>query len=155
MKDYTYRQLAFEEIDSATALAEKVFMEFEAPEYSQEGINSFLNFIYSQQFKDYFINSDNIFLGCFDGFKLVGIMAMRSESHVSLAFVDKDYHRRGIATKLFKLAFAKSKEKGVSEITLNSSPYAVPFYHFLGFYDLDTEQLTDGIRYIPMKYIIK
>ena len=30
---------------------------------------------------------------------------------------------------------------------------AVGFYHKLGFTDVEKEQLTDGIRYTPMKYI--
>ena len=39
------------------------------------------------------------------------------------------------------------------EFTVNSSPFAVPVYHKLGFVDTNTEQLTDGIRYTPMKYM--
>ena len=37
-------------------------------------------------------------------------------------------------------------------ITVNSSPYAVPVYHKLGFSDTDTEQLADGMRYTLMKF---
>lgn len=37
-------------------------------------------------------------------------------------------------------------------ITVNSSPYAVPVYHKLGFVDMDVEQISDGMRYTPMKY---
>ena len=37
-------------------------------------------------------------------------------------------------------------------ITVNSSPYAVPVYHKLGFVDTDVEQISDGMRYTPMKY---
>ena len=36
--------------------------------------------------------------------------------------------------------------------TVNSSPYAVPVYHKLGFIDMDSEQLSDGIRFTPMKF---
>lgn len=35
---------------------------------------------------------------------------------------------------------------------MHSSPYAVPVYHKLGFVDTGTEQVSDGIRYTPMKY---
>ncbi|MCQ4640814.1 GNAT family N-acetyltransferase [Blautia coccoides] len=38
------------------------------------------------------------------------------------------------------------------EFTVNSSPYAVPVYHKFGFVDTDCEQLTDGMRYTPMKF---
>jgi predicted GNAT family N-acyltransferase len=37
-------------------------------------------------------------------------------------------------------------------ITVNSSPYGVPFYHALGFEDSDKEQTVNGIRFTPMKY---
>ena len=37
-------------------------------------------------------------------------------------------------------------------ITVNSSPYAVPVYHKLGFVDTDVGQISDGMRYTPMKY---
>ena len=37
-------------------------------------------------------------------------------------------------------------------MTVNSSPYAVKIYRALGFVEVDTEQISDGIRYIPMTY---
>lgn len=39
-----------------------------------------------------------------------------------------------------------------NEITVNSSPYAAEIYHHLGFVDNAKEQITDGMRYIPMIY---
>ena len=36
--------------------------------------------------------------------------------------------------------------------TVNSSPYAVEVYRHLGFVPTDTEQLTNGIRYTPMRF---
>lgn len=150
----TYRDIKVYEFDVAINLAENVFMEFEAPEYSQDGINAFTSFLFDAKTKEILTNGINIFLVCFDGEKLVGMVAMKSESHVCLAFVDKNYHRMGIATKLFDILFEKAKNNGAKEITLNSSPYGVPFYHAVGFIDTDTEQLADGIRYTPMKRIL-
>ena len=37
-------------------------------------------------------------------------------------------------------------------ITLNSSPYGLPFYKALGFVPTDNEQIVNGIRFTPMKY---
>ena len=42
--------------------------------------------------------------------------------------------------------------KEIRKTLENSSPYAVPVYHKLGFVDTDTEQLSDGMRYTPMKF---
>ena len=36
--------------------------------------------------------------------------------------------------------------------TVNSSLYAVEVYRHLGFVPTDTEQLTNGIRYTPMRF---
>lgn len=36
--------------------------------------------------------------------------------------------------------------------TVHSSPYAVEVYRHLGFVPTDTEQLTDGLRYTPMRF---
>ena len=37
-------------------------------------------------------------------------------------------------------------------ITLNSSPYGLPFYKALGFTSKDSEQTVNGIRFTPMEY---
>jgi len=37
-------------------------------------------------------------------------------------------------------------------ITVNSSPYAAKIYRKLGFVDMDAEQMTNGIRYVPMRF---
>ena len=57
--------------------------------------------------------------------------------------------RWNIGRKLWDFLRENSSSK---TITVNSSPYAVPVYHKLGFVDTDTEQLSDGMRYIPMKF---
>lgn len=41
-----------------------------------------------------------------------------------------------------------------SALTLNASPYGLPFYLALGFIPLSEEQQINGIRFTPMKYTI-
>ena len=36
-------------------------------------------------------------------------------------------------------------------MTVNSSPYAVPVYHKLGFKDTGSEQMVNGLRFTPME----
>ena len=57
---------------------------------------------------------------------------------------------KGIGKQLWEYLKENSSN---GEFTVNSSPFAVPIYHKLGFVDTNTEQLTDGIRYTPMKYV--
>jgi predicted GNAT family N-acyltransferase len=70
-----------------------------------------------------------------------------------LLFVDKSYHKRGIAKELLRIAITDIHEtySEAEEITINSSPYAVRIYERLGFIATDSMQEKDGIIYLPMK----
>jgi len=63
-------------------------------------------------------------------------------------FVDDRYHKNGIAKNLVSLSIKRAK---VTDIGVNSSPYAVDIYKKMGFEQLDEEQEREGIRSIPMK----
>lgn len=152
---YIIKTIDYSTFNDAIKLTLEVFMEFEAPEYSDEGVKTFTDYVMSDETRQILLNRSNVFLGCYHKKQLVGIVAFRNDSHVSLLFVDKNHHRKGIATCLLKSAVNITKRKGVREITLNSSPYAVPFYHRFGFVDTDKQLLTDGIKYTPMKYIVE
>ena len=89
------------------------------------------------------------FYGAFDGEKLVGVLCMRAPQHIGGFFVDAAYHRRGIGRRLFE---AMRRDYETQVFTVHSSPYAVEVYRRLGFVPTDTEQLTDGLRYTPMRF---
>ena len=87
-----------------------------------------------------------------EGKKLVGIISLRNETHISLLFVDASYHKKGIGRSLIEyLGNYVFLEEGCQKMTVNAAPYAVEFYHKLGFYDRGLEQTNDGIRYTPME----
>ena len=88
-----------------------------------------------------------------DNSKIIGMIAFRDNSHISMLFADKNYHKQGIASKLIKIVKFNCRENNeeLQSITVNSSLYAVGFYHKLGFEDTNSEQLVDGIRFTPMK----
>lgn len=67
--------------------------------------------------------------------------------------MDKHYHKQGISRILFDVVMKICKEESSSlkTVTVNSSPYAVGFYHKLGFTDISSEQIVDGIRFTPMR----
>ncbi|WP_312644137.1 GNAT family N-acetyltransferase [Hydrogenoanaerobacterium sp.] len=132
--------------ECALLLIEKTFMQYEAPDYSSEGVNSFKKILDDKGFID-----GLEMLGAYIDSKLVGVIATKnSENHISLFFVDGNYHKQGIGKALFK-QMLQSSAKNI--ITVNSSPYAVAVYACLGFVADCEEKLTDGIRYTPMTYI--
>ena len=140
------------EWEEAMNLAWDTFILYEAPEYTKEGITSFRNFVRDPILKTLFIEGKYNVLAAFNDNIIVGIIGVRNETHISLLFVDSEYHKKGIARRLVEKTFERTYEKyGKREMTVNSSPYAVGFYHKMGFVDTDIEQTTDGIRYTPMK----
>ena len=140
------------EWEEAMNLAWDTFILYEAPEYTKEGITSFRNFVRDPILKTLFIEGKYNVLAAFNNNIIVGIIGVRNETHISLLFVDSEDHKKGIARRLVEKTFERTYEKyGKREMTVNSSPYAVGFYHKMGFVDTDIEQTTDGIRYTPMK----
>ena len=134
------------QIADAIDLIWTTFLQFEAPDYSEEGIQSFKDFIENKD-----IISSLEFWGAYDSQILKGVIATNeNRKHICCFFVKAEYHRQGIGRKLWEYLLENSKSE---VITVNSSPYAVPVYHRLGFVDTETEQLSDGMRYTPMKYV--
>lgn len=119
-------------------------LEFEAPEYSQEGIDHFRTSLEDQE-----RIRKLTFYGSFDGDKLVGTLCMGAPQHIGGFFVDAAYHRRGIGRRLFQ---AMRQDYARQVFTVNSSPYAEEVYRHLGFTQTDREQTVDGLRFTPMQY---
>ena len=85
-------------------------------------------------------------------------MGMRaSKTHINLAFTKRKYQHQGVATALFRflLEDIQKENPSLKEITLNSSPYGKGFYLHIGFVPLSEEQEIDGIRFTPMKYVVR
>ncbi|MBR0413100.1 MAG: GNAT family N-acetyltransferase [Eubacterium sp.] len=132
------RELNKEEIAPALDLVWKVFLEYEAPDYSQEGVDEFYKSIHNSNYL-----SMLTFYGAFSD-SLVGVIATRNEGkHIALFFVDGRYQGQGIGRALFNAV-------KTDIMTVNSSPYAVPIYQKLGFYATNEEQVINGLRFIPM-----
>lgn len=155
---YNIRRLKADEVDGALILVRDVFMKFEAPVYSPEGVQTFMEqIIESEEFRGSCRRGETPLYGAFDGDELIGVMGMRpTMSHINLAFVREDYHRRGAASALFKylLEDVKKLRPEITAVTVNSSPYGLPFYEKVGFKASDSELTVDGIRFTPMIYTI-
>lgn len=154
---YEVRRIACDEVNAALEIALEVFMQFEAPDYNPEGVETFKSFIHSEELINGFKQGVCPMYGAFDNDKLIGIIGMRkNKTHINLVFVKKEYQRKGVATAIFRylLDDLLKENPALSEITLNSSPYGLPFYLHLGFVPQSDEQEEDGIRFTPMKYYI-
>lgn len=79
------------------------------------------------------------------------MMALRDEDkHISLFFIKPEYYQKGIGRLLFQSVI---NDHSLAEMTVNSSTYAVPFYHNLGLVVTGKRQTLNGISSVPMKRV--
>ncbi|MDE6913891.1 MAG: GNAT family N-acetyltransferase [Lachnospiraceae bacterium] len=138
------------------ALAWRVFMQFEARDYTPEGIESFQDFITDSMLYRMFLMGEYQLFAAYDRGRMIGMISLRNETHISLLFVDANYHRHGIGRQLIQyVSDYVLREEGHDFVTVNAAPYAVEFYHRIGFVDTDVRQFNDGIWYTPMRKCVK
>jgi ribosomal protein S18 acetylase RimI-like enzyme len=86
--------------------------------------------------------------------ELAGFIAIRERSHVYSLYVDKRFHRRGIARRLWDVAReAALGPEHPRAFTVNSSNHAMPFYASLGFVPTAPTQVSI-VRYNPMRLVL-
>ena len=151
---YEIRKIKSSEVGEALSLALEVFMQFEALDYKPKGVETFKrDIVENEEFIAKCRSGACPIYAAFDNGKIVGLIGMlESRTHINLVFTKKEYHRQGVATAIFK--YLLQDNPGLAEITLNSSPYGLPFYLKLGFVPQSEELEQDGIRYTPMKYTV-
>jgi len=135
-----------------SAMIQAVFNEFVAPCYSLEGINEFNSFILPDRLAERVKTGDEFIITAKDAGKIVGVIGIKENKHISLLYVEKKYHCRGIAGKIINMALEKCRKKDpkLAEITVHSSLYGVYICQQLGFQLVSAEQEEKGIKYFPM-----
>lgn len=92
------------------------------------------------------------YLVAFVGEALVGVVAVRDTMHVHHLFVAPEFHRKGLAAKLWTRAKADALAAGNKEgFSVRSSEYAVPVYERFGFRIIGARAQKDGVVFVPMK----
>lgn len=88
----------------------------------------------------------------FLGQALAGVIALRDTTHVHHLFVAPEFHRQGVAAKLWEHAKADAIAQGNKESFLvRSSEYAVPVYERFGFHVVGARAEKDGVIFVSMK----
>ena len=139
-----------DEVKEALTLSRRVFDEFVGPDYSREGRDTFHRVTEPDENISRWQTHEYVFYGAFYGDRMVGAAASRENgSHIMLLFVDKEYHRRGIARMLVNEITADAPE---NRLTVNASPYGARAYECMGFRRTGEKTTKDGITFIPMEY---
>ncbi|SFA81697.1 GNAT family N-acetyltransferase [Clostridium frigidicarnis] len=142
-------------IKEAIDLVWIVFQEFGSIDYSTEGIKKFKESIDYDSIITICNRGSLTFWGYYDNNELVGIIAMKHINQICMLFVKKEYQRKHIETSLFEIALKNCKDNHFKVITVKSPPYLIEVYHRLGFKEIGTEQVIDGIPFTPMIYKLK
>ncbi len=134
----------------------KVFAEFIAPRYSDEGVAEFRKYVNVNALGDRFRSGNPIVLAE-SGAETVGVIEMRDDRHIALLFVEKAYQRQGIAKELVRRAIqtCRLRNRELKKITVNSSPNAFDAYRRIGFAGAREEKTVNGICFIPMELAIE
>ena len=137
-------------------LVTRVFDEFVAPDFSAEGIASFVEWANPGNFAER-LRGDYLAFAAVHRDRIVGVIEWMPPDHVAMLFVDPTLQGEGIGRRLFEesLRQIRAAHDGVETVRVHASRYAVPFYRRLGFRELGPEQEQDGIRYTPMRLEIE
>lgn len=148
---FVYRPTRPGEEAAVSNLVARSFNEFIAPDFLEEGIEEFFKYANPRSLERRSGNNHFLLVAEIGG-KIAGMIEVREMSHISMLFVDKAHHRKGIGRELLRLALERIKSGGSApvEITVNSSRFAVPFYESLGFVKTCDEKIIYGVVHVPM-----
>ncbi len=146
-----YRPMQPGEETAVADMVARVFNEFVAPGYSAQGVQEFMKYAAPDALLTRAQLHHFTLLATAQD-RVVGMIEVRNHNHISMLFVEKSFQRQGIAAELLRKALdiCRAHNPDLTEISVNSSPYAVPVYERLGFRQEKPEQVINGIRFIPM-----
>jgi len=148
------KEVPNKDVARAINLVNNVFSEFVAPGYSEQGRNTFRSYLKDklQEVSADLNTGRKKMWAYYRGDEILGVIATQGSSHISLMFVDKRHHWKGIARQMFCAVLEEIEQQSgnIKQVTVNSSPYAVKTYERLGFVKTDDEQEKDGLIFVPM-----
>ncbi len=146
-----YRRLSDFEVEDASALALRVFDEFVATQFSDEGQQEFHRYASPNAIRERNRAGCLTFAAQRDG-RLVGMLHLRDGEHIAMLFVERDSQRQGIGRSLIGAAteYVRARQPPVRVLTVASTPNAIEAYRKLGFVSVGSEQVLKGIRFVSM-----
>ena len=154
VKNILIEELQIEEINYVSNMINSVFDDFVGKDYSEEGNNTFKDYIKPQNILRRYNEKTSQFFCAKYSDEIIGILEIKNKDHISLFFVKKEFHGKGIGKKLFEnyVETLKQENNGIKIITVNSSFFAEKIYSKMGFQKTSEMQERNGIKYIPMEY---
>ena len=151
MSEIRYRLMKPDDADAVSVLVLSSFEEYIASEYTPLGLKEFRKYVSAEALKERIVQDHFVVVASTDD-GLAGMLEMRQNNHVVLLFVDKAFHRKGVARALLDHALgeARRRQPDGEHVTVSSSRYGVPAYEKIGFRQTGPERAVNGIVFIPM-----
>ena len=132
-------------------LVARSFNEFIAPGFSEEGVEEFFRYVNPRALHKRTRAGYHVIVAEY-GDEIAGVVEVKKRRHISMLYVEKSYHNKGIATELLNRAldYILTSSPKTREVTVNSSQYAAPFYEKAGFIKTEDEKVIHGILHVPM-----
>lgn len=152
---YEVRWARTEEWKPAIMMIWKTFLKYEGEIYSREGIENFYDFISDDDLYRAFLKGKYLMMVAVDAGRVIGAATVRDHNHLSLLFVDEEYHCQGVGSALLeRICKYLKQEERERYISLNAAPCAVDFYRKQGFRIVRPEIEHSGIRVTSMEKIL-
>lgn len=139
------RRIHTSEYEDASRLVVSVFRECVAASMEPEGVDVFEKHAEGESMRVRDTTGCTTYVA-FNDESLVGVLHVKGGSHVSLLFVLPELQGQGIGRALIQLA-----DRTSTLLTVHSSINATKSYESYGFRISAPEQISNGIRYVPMQ----
>jgi GNAT superfamily N-acetyltransferase len=150
--DIRYRLARFEDARAIGELARRVTRRWIVPGQSPAAALKILTSMSAKTIRTMMLEGRRFHLALLDD-RVVGVAAMRDDSHLFQFFVSTRHQGRGIARCLWQRVIRDAvRRAGTRRFTLNSSLVAVPVYLRLGFVMNGPVSATaEGLVTMPMR----
>ncbi|MES9859447.1 MAG: GNAT family N-acetyltransferase [Candidatus Thiodiazotropha sp. LLP2] len=154
MASIVYREMIAGEEQVVCDLVTRVFNEYVASDYGQDGIEEFFRFANPEAMKER-MQSNGFVLVAVQNDTIVGMLEFFPPNIVALLFVTVRHH--GVAKKLLAQSIDKARAlvPDLSKLIAHSSLYAQPIYQKMGFRNTGNAKTENGITYIPMELLFE
>lgn len=150
MRNIIVKHAETKDWDAAIAVAWRTFQQVASQVSGEEAMDIFREGLTSTQLYIEFLQGRFPLFCAYHDKKIVGMLALKDRSHISLLFVKKEFQRMGIGTKLLEKCRTYCSQQGVSDLTVNAIATGIPFYVSNGFTAFAEEKSENGLRYTPM-----
>lgn len=146
-----FRRAASSDAVAISRLVQESFLEFVAPDWEQCAVEQFLRDSAPTELASLIAMADFAAVAC-AGHEAVGFILLAPANLLKALFVNKSWHKRGIARKLWSQALGhlEASHLEVETIELNASRFAVGAYRTLGFHPTSEALLQHGCLSVRM-----